>query len=258
MHPTQRTAIHQQKIVKNQVVKTDSNTFFDLLSEPELLNQIDSSLPPYRKRIFSPMETLSMFLAQAMNADRSCQNVVNEMAIKRLITGLPISSTHTGAYCRARKRLPTQMIASLTRHTGKMMSERTESSWNWKGRPVKLVDGTMITLPDTAANQGLYPQPNSQRAGLGFPLCRLVGVICLATGALLDTAMGACKGKGSDEQSLLRSILNTVGTGDILLGDVPITPLIFYYIRYRKKGPTVYLNSKAHDGVALTFVVELN
>ena len=31
--------------------------------------------------------------------------------------------------------------------------------------------------------------------------------------------MGPCQGKGSDEQSLLRSMLNTLESGDILLGD---------------------------------------
>jgi hypothetical protein len=54
---------------------------------------------------------------------------------------------------------------------------------------------------------------------LGFPLCRLVGIICLASGAVLNAAMGPCQGKGSDEQSLLRSILGTLEPGDILLGD---------------------------------------
>jgi hypothetical protein len=53
----------------------------------------------------------------------------------------------------------------------------------------------------------------------------LVGIICLASGAVLDAAMGACQGKGSDEQSLLRSMLDTLESGDILLGDA-------YYATY--------------------------
>jgi len=35
----------------------------------------------------------------------------------------------------------------------------------------------------------------------------------------LDTAMGPCEGKGSDEQSLLREMLDTLQAGDILVGD---------------------------------------
>jgi len=73
---------------------------------------------------------------------------------------------------------------------------------------------------DTVDNQAVYPQPGSQQPGLGFPLCRLVGIICLASGAVLDAATEPCRGKGSDEQSLLRSMLDTLKAGDILLGDV--------------------------------------
>ena len=135
------------------------------------------------------------------------------------MNGLPICSTHTGAYCRARKRLPLEMVSTLARHTGRVMAERTPETWHWRGRPVRLVDGATVALPDTADNQAVYPQPRSQQPGLGFPLCRLVGIVCLASGAVLDAAMGPCRGKGSDEHSLLRSILDTLETGDILLGD---------------------------------------
>lgn len=74
-------------------------------------------------------------------------------------------------------------------------------------------------MPDTEANQTLYPQPRSQEPGLGFPLARLVGLICLGSGSVLDAAIGGYRGKGSDEQTLLRSLLDTLACGDLLLGD---------------------------------------
>lgn len=46
-----------------------------------------------------------------------------------------------------------------------------------------------------------------------------MGLICLGSGAVLDAAISACRGKGSDEQSLLRRQLNTLVRGDVLLGD---------------------------------------
>jgi hypothetical protein len=225
MHPSQRAVIHQQKRVHHHVAHSDSYAFFNHLTAPEFLDTVESLLPEHRERLFPPTETLSMFLAQAMSADRSCQQAINEAAVKRLLGGLPACSTHTGAYCRARKRLPLEMISTLTRYTGHMMTERTPETWNWRSRPVRLVDGATVALPDTPDNQAAYPQPSSQKPGLGFPLCRLVGIICLASGAVLDAAMGACQGKGSDEQSLLRSMLDTLESGDILLGDA-------YYATY--------------------------
>ena len=219
MHPTQRACLHQQLRIRSYATSSDSYTYFNLLTDSEFLDPVESLLPEHRERLFPPTETLSMFLAQAMSADRSCQKAVDDAAIKRLMGGLTLCSTHTGAYCRARKRLPLEMLSTLTRHTGRVMAERTPETWHWRGRPVRLVDGATVALPDTADNQEIYPQPGSQQPGLGFPICRLVGIICLASGAVLDAAMGPCRGKGSDEQTLLRSMLATLEAGDILLGD---------------------------------------
>jgi hypothetical protein len=46
-----------------------------------------------------------------------------------------------------------------------------------------------------------------------------VALLCPGSGALLNAATGPCEGKGSDEQSLLRSMLDTLKDDDILLGD---------------------------------------
>jgi hypothetical protein len=47
----------------------------------------------------------------------------------------------------------------------------------------------------------------------------MVALICLGSGALLDAATGPCEGKGSDEQTLLRGMLDALEADDILLGD---------------------------------------
>ena len=67
----------------------------------------------------------------------------------------------------------------------------------WRGREIKLVDGTTIQMSDTEDNQDHYPQHGNQAVGVGFPLARLVGVISLSTGALIDAVMGPHKGKGT-------------------------------------------------------------
>ncbi|MCP4366126.1 MAG: hypothetical protein GY800_12635 [Planctomycetes bacterium] len=58
------------------------------------------------------------------------------------------------------------MISTLTRHTGRMMTERTPNLWHWRGRPVRLVDGATVTLPDTPDNQEVYPQPKPFSKGV--------------------------------------------------------------------------------------------
>jgi len=225
MHANPSACAQQQGRVRNHARSSDAYVFFNLLTGAELFDQVESLLPQHRERLFSPTETLSMFLAQALSADRSCQKAVNEAAIKRLAGGLPLCSTHTGAYCRARQRLPVQMVCTLARYTGRWVTARAPEPWRWRGRRVRLVDGTTVGMPDTPANQAEYPQPRSQKPGLGFPLCRMVGLVCLGSGAVLNAAIGRYHGKGGDEQSLLRSILDTLECGDVLLGDA-------YYATY--------------------------
>ena len=219
MHANHNANLWQQHRVSNHARNSDAYAFFNLLTSAQMLDKVESLLPAHRERLFPPTETLSMFLAQALSADRSCQKAVDEAAVKRLVAGLPQCSTHTGAYCQARARLPMDMVSTLTCYTGQWITTQSLAPWHWRGRPVRLVDGTTVTMPDTPANQAAYPQSRSQKPGVGFPLCRMVGILCLGSGAVLNAAIGRYRGKGGDEQTLLRSVLDTLERGDVLLGD---------------------------------------
>ena len=219
MHATCSLVRHQQKRIQNHISQSDIYSFFNLLTSDELLSHVERSLPEHRERQFPPTETLAMFLSQALNSDRSCQRAVNEAATNRLLGGLRPCSTSTSGYCRARQRLPLEMVRGLAKLAGRLVDERVPSQWRWRHRPVRLIDGSTVTLPDTGANQANYPQQTSQQDGLGFPICRFVGITCLASGAVLDVAMGRYQGKGADEQTLLRSLLHNLEANDIVLGD---------------------------------------
>ena len=218
MNTNPKTASLQYRL-KNHIGQLDTFSFFNLLTSPQLFSTVEQLLPEYRERKYPPTETLSMFLSQAMSADRSCQNAVNTMAVQRLINGLSPHSMHTGSYCKARQRLPVGMISELVRCTGQLIDEQLPMDWRWQGRPVRLIDGTTVTMPDTPENQAAYPQQSNQQAGLGFPICRIVGIVCLASGSVMNAAIGPYKGKGADEQTLLRGMLNTFEAGDIVVGD---------------------------------------
>jgi len=206
MYATRTTARQQHKRINSYRASCDSYCFFNLLTSDTLLDKVEALLPAvHRERLYPPTETLSMFLAQALSADRSCQHIVNQVALQRLAGGLSTGSTCTGGYCLARQRLPLELVSQLTQHLGSLMEEHVPDEWRWQGRRVRIVDGTTLTMPDTPANQAAYPQQCGQQPGLGFPICRVVGISCLASGALLNAAIGRFQGKGGDEQTLLRS-----------------------------------------------------
>ena len=208
----------QQQITKIST-KSDSESFFNILTHDNLFDKLDNLLPEHRERIFPPTETLSMFLAQVVNSDDSCQRAVNDAAFKRLITGFKSISLATGGYCKARQCIPLEMISTLTKYSAKLIDEQIPNKWRFKNRKVKIIDGTTISMPDTKANQEAFPQSLSQKLGLGFPLSRIVGITSLSSGALLDASIGPCKGKGTSEQDLLRQMYHSFVTDDIILGD---------------------------------------
>lgn len=193
--------------------------FFNVLTGPELLQVTEAALPEHRERLYPPTVTLAMFVRQALAADPSCQRAVNGWAACRAAEGLSIQSVRTGGYCRARQCLPLSMIQSLALESGRLLSERALHGWRWRGRTVKLLDGTGFSMPDAPDNQCSYPQPATQAPGVGFPLARLSSVICLASGALLAAATGPHEGRGHGELALSRTLLPAFSSGDVLLAD---------------------------------------
>lgn len=188
MHATDKSLKNQQKRVTDHVRATDNYGFFNLLTGPELLDVVEAQFPEHRERLYTPAVTLSLFMTQVLSSDGSCQNTVNGYVVSRAFNGLEPCSTGTGAYCKARQNLPLEIVSNVARQTGRVIVEHTPGAWHWRGRRIKLVDGTTVTMPDTPENQAVYPQQNTQKPGLGFPIARMVGLICLGSGAVLDAA----------------------------------------------------------------------
>ncbi len=142
------------------------------------------------------------------------------LIVLRLALRQKSCSPDTSSYCEARGRLPEELFQRLVWQTGSRLHNQCPEDWLWKGRPVKVVDGTTLTMPDTLENQKAYPQSTTQKFGLGFPIARLVVLLSLGSGAALDLAIGPYKGKETGESALLRSILDrSVSAGDVLVAD---------------------------------------
>jgi len=173
----------------------------------------------FRARVYTPLVTLWTFMTQVLDPDHSCRKAVRSLIAFLVSEGQPAISADTSNYCKARKRLPLSFIVRLVRKLGELLEGKARADWLWKGRVVHMVDGSSVSMPDTLANQRAYPQPASQKPGVGFPLARIVAIISLATGAVLDLEIGPCKGKRTGETSLLRTLLLRMKAGAILLGD---------------------------------------
>lgn len=194
--------------------------FCDLLDRGLVERALSAEGVRFRKRAFTPLVTLWMFLSQVLSADHSCRETVARfIAYITARGGKPPCSPETDAYCKARKRLSLGVIGRLLTQTADALEAQAPAPWLWHGRHVYLVDGTTVSMPDTPENQAEFPQPRTQAPGLGFPLARMVALISLATGAVRDVAIGPYKGKKTGETALFRTLWDRLRRGDVILGD---------------------------------------
>lgn len=173
----------------------------------------------YRERVYGPLVTLTLFIEQVLSADHSCQDAVARGVSARVALGQAPSSLNTGPYCKARARLSLSLLERLGREVGRRLCAGQPRAWRWRGREVKLVDGTTLSMPDTVANQARFPQNHEQRAGLGFPLARVVAIVSLSCGAVLEWVIGPCEGKETGETALLWGLAQRLERGDVVVAD---------------------------------------
>ena len=219
MDSNQKYKLAQIKQHKQDLSNNKSNVSLADILGSESCQRIISGCREFREGIYTPLKTLFIFIKQVLNPDKSCKNAVAEVVAEHLITNRKSVSINTGPYCKARKRLPEPTVHELVKEVGKSSAKKAIPSWKAFGRELKAVDGSTVVMPDTKDNQEVFPQQTVQKNGLGFPIVRMVVVMSLTVGTVLDYAFGAFKGKGNGESTLLRSIFDCIEQDDILLGD---------------------------------------
>ncbi len=193
--------------------------FAALLDRESILEAFGSASSVCDGWLYTPAVTTWVFLSQCLSADHSCRDAVARLAAWLSAQGRRPCSADTGAYCTARERLPEAGCRRLVCRTGKEAESEVPHEWLWKGRRVRVVDGSTITMPDTPENQAEYPQLESQLPGCGFPIARIVVVLSLAVGTVLDAAIGQYQGKETGENSLFRTLHDVLAKDDIVLAD---------------------------------------
>ena len=217
-HPHPGSFRRQATLLRHQFLQDGGLPFTDVLTDDVLAGAL-ATVGHWLDRIFSPLVTLWVFLGQVLSPDHSCRAAVARLVAHRLAHGQRPCSARTGAYCRARQRLPEAFFSAAARGVGRGLDARADRRWLWKGRRVCLFDGSTVSMPDTPENRAAYPLAPNQAPGTSFALARIGAVISLSCGAILD--LGVCRyaGKGQGEVSLRRRLWDVLRPGDVLLGD---------------------------------------
>jgi hypothetical protein len=172
-----------------------------------------------RDRLFNPEVTFWAFAAQILSPGTACREIVRRVEAwwQEGRGGGPAPSSSTSAYCQARARLEPAVLELIRGEIAWNLEKNVLQDERWLGgRTIKIVDGTGISMPDTAENQALWPQSGEQQAGCGFPMMKLVGLFSLSSGALLESVTG---NKHVHESTLFRGLWGKLQKGDIVLAD---------------------------------------
>lgn len=139
-----------------------------LIPLTELAQWVREEAPGHRKCDFDPLHTLMLFIEQVLSADHSCQQAVARDASQKRVRKSTKINLNTGPYCKARKRLPLSLVLRLSRDVAQRLSARQAEHWKWRGREIKLVDGTTVSMPDTDDNWESFPPSKGQKRGSAF------------------------------------------------------------------------------------------
>ena len=123
------------------------------------------------------------------------------------LDGLQVPTPTASALTQARRRVgpkPLQALFDLLR--GPAPSTATDGV-RFGGLLVCAIDGTTMTVPDTAANLGVWTKHAGNHGGSGYPLLRMVALVACGTRTLIDVVFGpTSSGETTDAYQLLRSL----------------------------------------------------
>ena len=212
------------RLVLTSFLQHDGLAFANVLPEEDIQRAFDEENKDFAQEedaVYTPALTLWAFLSQVLfkEEQRSCLAAVSRVIVLLIALNRPSCSDNTGAYCRARGKLPEVVLRRLVYEVADGCEGQLPRRWLWHGRHVHLVDGTTVSMPDTDANQEAYPQQKGQKEGIGFPIARTVVLLSLATAMVGGMALGPYAGKETGEPALFRQLLDRLGEGDILLAD---------------------------------------
>jgi hypothetical protein len=200
--------------------------FHKLFPASLLLDWLALSEHSFYERAFTPLVTLWYLVFQRLHHNHPLSQVQQdalEGGADRLsppdkVLSSRLRSESTSAYSDSRQRLPLEICRRALVHTAQQFGQSFELP-RWFGLKVGLLDGSTFRLrPFTDIPKQFPPhRPGNCRRRPYWCVARVVGILCWATGAVLDSAIGSLQ---ASEQALSATLLREGSwAGWLLLGD---------------------------------------
>lgn len=187
--------------------------------------------PRWRKRVFTPVSTVQCLLLQVLHGNTA-------LSAMRWITRLSFS---VGSYCKARMKIPVEVLNDLLRYTAQ---EHQVGEERWCGHRVFIVDGSSLGLPDTKELAEHYGYPVNQKPGCGFPVAKFVALLHFGTGRITAVMDDPWREHDMRQLSTLHARLQN---NDILLADRAFPSFAHWGALKQKKLHGVLRQKIAHN-----------
>ena len=166
-----------------------------------------------RVRLLPARVVMYLLLAGCLFAELGYRQVWSKLTSG--LSGLPLTAPSGSALRQARQRLgpqPVQALFDLLR--GPAVTGATQV--RWRGLLLTAIDGTLLTVADSAANTGRYAKQRGNHGGSGYPQLRLSALLSCGTRSVLDAVFDpASVGELDQARHLARSLR----PGMLLLAD---------------------------------------
>jgi hypothetical protein len=106
------------------------------------------------------------------------------------LDGLRLPEPSETALTKARRRVGPAPLRALFQLLRGPAATTLAAAVRWRGLLVCAIDGTTMTVPDSAANLTRFSKPNCFNGGSGYPLLRLVALVACGTRSIVDAVFG--------------------------------------------------------------------
>jgi putative transposase len=199
--------------------------FRKLLPGPLLASWLAASPHAFYERAFTPLVTLWYCLFQRLHQNHHLSQIVEDAraggADRLSPRGKPLSgrltSQATTSFSDARQRLPLDVFQKTLHHTAGQIAAAVQAPL-WFGLRVALLDGSTLRLRPLGDIPQAFPahRPGNCKKPPYWCVARVVACFALATGALLDSAMGSLH---ASEQALSAFLLRSSWKEWLLVAD---------------------------------------
>jgi hypothetical protein len=184
-----------------------------------------AGLPPEEKGVYTTAVVVMLIILQRLVQGRATlSGAVQQLLSGRLGELLPnhkrieeeTLSSNTGAYSRARGRLPKAVAESAADQVVEYLLADQQEALPGLGRQAFLLDGSSLTLPHTEEMLQVYPAASNQYGEAHWPVMRVMVAHDLVSGLALRPAWGPMYGdQAVSEQALSEQIIDRMPAGSI-------------------------------------------